>query len=756
VGTSIKVTDTRTGGDGRRPPSRRTAVVIGLVVLLIAGGTTLVNSNLVVLDDSEPLEISRRRARSQVRNLEVRSLDGRGNNRRHPNWGRPGTNYVRLAPASYADGLSAPVSGPNSRYVSNRVFNDLHRNIFSEVGVSQWVFAWGQFLDHTIGLRDEAGTSQDIPFDSTDPLEEFTNDLGVLSFTRSAEAPGTGVTSPRETVNTVSSYLEASAVYGDDPTRLEWLREGPVDGDLSNNSATLLLPDQLLPRRDSRDDAATAPDMATDGRLRGEPDRAVVAGDVRANENIALQATHTLFAREHNRIVSLLPDSLSEEEKFQIARRVVGAEQQYITYNEFLPAVGVDLPRYRGYNREVPADISQEFATVGYRVHSMIHGDLEMTAPADRYTADQLAGLEASGVEVEPSEDGAEVAFTVPLNVAFFNPDLLEQLQLDALVQGLGVNVQYNNDELIDNQLRSVLFQVPVPDNVACLDGEELPQCFQGVVDLGATHIDRGRDHGIPPYNELREAYGLDPVSSFEEITGESTEEFPTDPLLTPGSEIDDPDSLEFVQFLDADGNDVEVSGNRRVEGVRRTTLAARLKAIYGSVDQLDAFVGMVAEPHVPGTEFGELQLAIWTRQFQALRDGDRFFYRNDRGLRLIQQAFGIDYRQSMAQIIAANSDVPLEELSDNVFLVPEEVPAPEPAPAPETTTTTATGPGPGSTDTTSTTTPSTETTTTSGVTTSTTTSTTPATTTTTLAARAAVLPATRRVRRRRHPGARP
>jgi Animal haem peroxidase len=49
---------------------------------------------------------------------------------------------------------------------------------------------------------------------------------------------------------------------------------------------------------------------------------------------------------------------------------------------------------------------------------------------------------------------------------------------------------------------------------------------------------------------------------------------------------------------------------------------------VYGEdPSQLDAFVGVVAEPHVPGTEFRELQLAIWRRQFEALRDGDRFFY---------------------------------------------------------------------------------------------------------------------------------
>ena len=38
----------------------------------------------------------------------------------------------------------------------------------------------------------------------------------------------------------------------------------------------------------------------------------------------------------------------------------------------------------------------------------------------------------------------------------------------------------------------------------------------------------------------------------------------------------------------------------------------------------------MVSEKHVPGTEFGALQLAMWKKQFAALRDGDRFFYAND------------------------------------------------------------------------------------------------------------------------------
>ena len=44
------------------------------------------------------------------------------------------------------------------------------------------------------------------------------------------------------------SYIDGSSVYGGTNARLEWLREGPVDGNLANNGATLLLPDGYLPR----------------------------------------------------------------------------------------------------------------------------------------------------------------------------------------------------------------------------------------------------------------------------------------------------------------------------------------------------------------------------------------------------------------------------------------------------------------------------------------------------------------------------
>jgi hypothetical protein len=554
------------------------------------------------------------------------------------------------------------VSGPNVRNVSNRVFSDNHVNVFSERNVTQWGFVWGQFIDHTFGLREENGTTANIPFSSTDPLETFRNDLGVIPFVRSAAAPGTGVSNARQHVNTLNSFIDAEIVYGNSDARLDWLREGTVDGNPDNNGSRLLLPSNYLPRRDSRGNASTAPAMAVDGRLLSNPNKAVVAGDVRANENISLTATQTLFAREHNRIANSLPSSLSNQDRFQLARAVVIAEQQYITYNEFLPALGITLPAYQGYDPGFNPALSQEFAAVAYRAHSMIHGEIEVETEAARYSATTLNALRAQGIEVEV--DGAEIALVVPLGVGFFNPDLVPQIQLGPLLQGIGLEPEYKNEEMIDNQLRSVLFKVPTSSNPECLDGPTLPECFNGVVDLGAIDIQRGRDHGIGTYNQVRNAFGLPSKTTFTSITGESTESFPS------GLGINSPECMDIVALFDINGNPTTDEAQNAVRSVRRCSLAARLKAIYGSVSSVDAFTGIIAEAHVSGVEMGETQRAVFREQFQALRDGDRFFYLNDPLQSFIRQNFGIDSRKTLAQVIAANTDIPASELNANVFKV--------------------------------------------------------------------------------------
>ncbi len=624
--------------------------------------------------------------------FEARSLSGAGNNLADPELGAAGQPYVRLAPARYTDGAGAMESGPNPRYISNRVFDSLGVDLFSERNVSQWGWVWGQFLDHTFGRAEPGGEEASVPFDASDPLERFEDTFESIPFYRDAAAPGTGAGpgDPRKQVNTVNSFIDGWALYGGSAGRLEWMRSGPDDGNPGHAGASLLLPGQYLPTEAARGAEHPAPEMQTEGALAEHPQDAVVAGDVRANENAELTAVTTLFAREHNRIVASLPASLSEQERFEIARRVVGAEQQYITYQEFLPAIGVSLSPYAGYDPGADPELSDEFATVGYRAHSMVNGEEHIEVPASKFRS-KVAALRAMGVEVSFSTlHRSKLVLTLSQGAAFFDPAVVPEIGLGPVLEGLAQEPGYKNDEQIDDQLRSILFGIPREGaNAAwCFAEPSRPECFSVVEDLGAIDIQRERDNGIPSYDELRAALGLAPQHTFTEVTGESSEDFPSgDPLVPSSDPIDSPHILDFTSLENFygepfGGGEGEGGGGsarpakskkkkaeapqRAVYATRRTTLAARLKAIYGSVENLDALVGMMSEPHLGGSELGELQEAMWRRQFEALRDGDRFFYANDPVLGEIEARYGVTYRHSLRELILL--DAGAKNLPENVF----------------------------------------------------------------------------------------
>jgi peroxidase len=68
----------------------------------------------------------------------------------------------------------------------------------------------------------------------------------------------------------------------------------------------------------------------------------IISGEIRVNEQLVLTCMHTLMAREHNRVASKLGEinpHWDDETIYQESRRVVIAEIQHITYNEFLPLV---------------------------------------------------------------------------------------------------------------------------------------------------------------------------------------------------------------------------------------------------------------------------------------------------------------------------------------------------------------------------------------------------------------------------------
>ena len=67
-----------------------------------------------------------------------------------------------------------------------------------------------------------------------------------------------------------------------------------------------------------------------------------ILGDVRVNEQTGLAMAHNLLLREHNRIAQVLSEmnpEWSDEIVYQESRRIVAAEIQHITYNEWAPLI---------------------------------------------------------------------------------------------------------------------------------------------------------------------------------------------------------------------------------------------------------------------------------------------------------------------------------------------------------------------------------------------------------------------------------
>ena len=140
-----------------------------------------------------------------------------------------------------------------------------------------------------------------------------------------------------------------------------------------------------------------------------------------------------------------------------------------------------------------------------------------------------------------------------------------------------------------------------------------------GGFDLAALNLQRGRDHGLADYNTVRKAYHLQPVKTFAQITSDQT-------------------------------------------------IRNKLAQAYDSVDDMDLWVVGLAEDHVRGGLVGETFHAILVDQFKRLRDGDRFWYRNDPFFtsrpKLLKQVEGT----KLIDIIRRNTDVG-GELRGNIFI---------------------------------------------------------------------------------------
>ena len=269
--------------------------------------------------------------------LVVRSVDGSGNNAQHPTWGKAGLAYRRVAPRQLRRRQEQQVTPAKPRPLRQQP--DLQRRrpepVLRERHLAVGVGVGPVHRPRHRAPRRDARRSRADAVRPGRPARAFTQRPRRDRLHPHAGGAGTGVDARRASRSTRSvSYIDASKVYGS--TR----RAARLAARRRRRSSTARLPGRTTCRA-PRGNARTRRRWTSWAPLAGHRAGAVVAGDVRANENIALTAIQTLFAREHNRIVAAAAGvAVRQELKFQIARRVVGAEIEYITYNEFLPDAG--------------------------------------------------------------------------------------------------------------------------------------------------------------------------------------------------------------------------------------------------------------------------------------------------------------------------------------------------------------------------------------------------------------------------------
>lgn len=511
---------------------------------------------------------------------EFRRIDGTCNNLTNPDryeWGAADVELAREMDEYYGlpDDLN-DMSGQNRltpRAISNLVVRQTE-DMPSGIELSSLVFSWGQFLDHDIDLTPEGHTEYaPVILPANEPL--FTYDI---PFFRSEVRAGTGVTNYRQQSNIITSWIDASNVYGSEETRAEWLRTFQ-DGKLKTSSGNLL-PFNTV---DGEFDSAIDPDAPS---MAGDENGTVVtfvAGDIRAAEQPGLTSLHTLFVREHNRICEVLKRRgiNNDEQLYQLARKEVGALMQAITYNEFLPALGIELSNNDRYIPDELPNIRNVFATAAYRLgHTMVTDEILLR-----------------GDRCNPVGEGE-----VSLIDGFFNPEIVKTNDIDPILKGLSMQVQQEVDVKIIDNLRNFLF---------ALQGQ--PGNFG--LDLASLNLQRGRDHGLPDYNTIRAHYLGDPVQSFNQIT------------------------------IDND-------------------LQAALERAYGDVNNIDAWIGLLAEDHINRASVGPTLNAILKHQFELLRDGDFYYYERDPYLD--RRTRDDVSRTTLSDVIERNTS--LTNLSNNVF----------------------------------------------------------------------------------------
>ncbi|XP_074513623.1 eosinophil peroxidase-like [Sebastes fasciatus] len=544
------------------------------------------------------------------------------NNRNNTLWGSSNTPFTRWLPAEYQDRISLPKGWdpkrrvnrrllPLVREVSNRILRTENSDVESDPLYTHMVTIFGQWTDHDMTFTPHSpvirsfntGIDCEKSCERTEPCFPIQiprndprfgrNSEECIPFFRSSAACGSGNTghvfgasTVRQQMNSLTAFIDAGQVYGADDVKARFLRNLTSDkGLLRVNSQYEDNGRELLPFAPMASSiCANRARITKDVNAVEVP--CFVAGDERTNEHIGLTAVHTLFMREHNRLaraLAKLNPHWDGETLYQESRKIMGGYSQVLTYRDYLlHIVGPDfitshLSTYPGYDENVDPRIANVFATAAYRfAHLMVQPFMFRLNEQYQEHRDYPSPL---------------------LHKAFFTPwRITFEGGVDPIIRGLvGSKAKLNTqDNMLSDELRERLFQFS----------------SQLALDLASLNLQRGRDHGLPGYNEWRKFCGLSQPRNRRELS--------------------------------------KVLKNRK--------LAKELISLYRKPDNIDVWLGGVAEPFVPGGRVGPLFACLIATQFQKVRQGDRFWWEN-KGVFTKDQRYSLK-QTSLARIICDNTGI--------------------------------------------------------------------------------------------------
>lgn len=515
--------------------------------------------------------------------LMYRTLDGTCNNLDKPMQGAAFRRFNRHFPAQYDDGRGEPISSLNksrpSAREANRVMLSSAQSVVHDK-FNNMMMQWGQFMSHDMSkttLQPSANCKTCDPVPSKCmpiPIGEKDPNLGFKSkqcLKVSRSAPICRV-EPREQLNENTAYIDGSMIYGSSLKDLHKFRDGRT-GFLR---VTRFNNQNVLPFDQSKcanKDKCTA---------------SFTAGDIRANLFIGLSSLHIMFAREHNRIAQKLTElnpTWSGDRVFQEARKIVGAEIQNVLYKEYLPKLlGASFDKvigpYKGYDTNVDSTIANEFTTSAFRFG---HGMIE-----EFYKRVDLSGNNIT-----------HGGFFFGDGV-FKSGKILFEGGVDPIIRGF-MTTAVKRPHRMTPAITEKMF---------------------GSTDLGSLNIQRGRDHGIPSYNKMRNFCGLKFANNFDDF------------------------------------GDMILDRNLR----------AGLARNYNTTNDVDFYVGSMLEDPVIGGLVGTTLSCVIGEQFRRARDGDRFYFENP-GIFTRLQMEEIK-KSSLSRIICDNADN-FELVSQDAFLLP-------------------------------------------------------------------------------------